>query len=111
MYTPISQLHRHKHSKVFEFVVEFLRHILGVCALAFGRGVVIIEITGVSCVLDFWDYRAWKLSMIQGVPVNGLEERVRLDKSSSISSTAGNVAEPLRWINSAKTANEVACIG
>lgn len=111
MYTRISELHQYSHSKVFEFVIVLLRHILGVCALAFRRGVIIIEITGVSCVLDFWDDRALDLSMIQGVPVNCLEERVRLHKSSAVDATAGNVAEPLRWIDSAKTADKVAGIG
>lgn len=111
MFISISQLYRHSYSKVFEFVIELLRHILGVCALAFRRGVVIIEIAGVSCVLDFWDNRALHLAMIQSVPVNGLEERVRLNKSCSVKTAAGNVAEPLRWIDSAKTANEVAGIG
>lgn len=61
-YTRISQ--SHQHSKVFEFMIVLLRHILGVCALVFCRGVVIVEITGISCVLDFWNDRALHLSMV-----------------------------------------------
>ena len=60
---------------------------------------------------DFWDDRSFDLSMIQGVPVNGLEERVRLHKSSAVDTTAGNIAEPLGWIDGTETANEIAGIG
>ena len=60
---------------------------------------------------DFWNDGAFDLSMIQGVPVNGLEERVRLHESGTFDTTSGNIAEPLRWIDGTKAANEVAGIG
>ena len=60
---------------------------------------------------DFWDDRAFDLSMIQGVPVDGLEKRVRLHESSAVNTSAGNIAKPLRWIDGTETANEVASIG
>ncbi len=111
MFISISPLRRYSYSKVLEFVVVLLRHILSVRALAFRGGVVIIEITSVSCMLHLWNDRAFDLSMIQGVPVNGLEEWVVLHKSSAVDTTAGNIAEPLRWIDGTKTADEVAGIG
>ena len=108
MHLPVTP---NSYSKVFELVIVLLRHILGVSALALRRGVVIVEVTSVSCMFDFWDDRAFDPSMIQGVPVNGLEERVRLHKSGAVDTTAGNIAKPLRWIDGTETANEVAGIG
>ena len=60
---------------------------------------------------DFWDDRTLNLSVIQGFPVNGLEEWVRLHESSAVDTAAGNIAEPLGWIDGTETANEVAGIG
>lgn len=111
MFIYASSLCRYSYLKVFEFVIVLLRHIFGVCALAFRRRIVVVEITSVSGVFDFWDDRAFDLSMIQGIPVNGLEEWVRLHKGSAVDTTAGNVAEPLRWIDGTETADEIARLG
>ena len=97
-------------SKVFEFVVVFLCHILGVRALAFRRGIIVIIITCVSRVFELWNDWAFDPSMVQGVPIDCLEEWVRLDKSSTVDTATGNVAKPLRWIDGTETSNEIAGI-
>ena len=107
----ISPLRRILYSKIFEFVIVLLRHILGVSALAFRRGIVIIKVTSVSCVFDLRDDGPFDLSMIQGVPVNRLEERMRLHKGGAVNTTGGNVAKPLGWIDGTEAANEVTGIG
>ena len=97
-------------SKVFEFVVVFLCHILGVRALAFRRGIIVVIVTCVSRVFELWNDWAFDPSMVQGVPIDYLEEWVRLDKSSTVNTATGNVAKPLRWIDGTETSNEIAGI-
>lgn len=104
-------LRQYSHSEVFEFVIVLLRHILGVCALAFRRRVVVIIITCVSRVFELWNDRAFDPSVIQCIPVDGFEERVRLHKSGAADTTTGNIAKPLRWIDGTETTNEVTGIG
>ena len=108
MFTSIFRYADTVASKVFEFVVVFLCHILGVRALAFRRGVIVIIVTCVSRVFELWNDRACDPSMVQGVPINGFEEWVRLDKSSTVDTATGNVAKPLRWIDGTETSNKIA---
>ena len=103
-------LRRYNYSEVFEFVIMLLRHILSICSMAFRRRIVVIKITSVRCVFELWDDRTFDPSMIQGIPVNGLEKRVRLHKSSAVNTTTRDVAESLRWIDSTQATNEIAGI-
>lgn len=98
-------------SKVFEFVVVFLCHILGVRTLAFRRGIIVIIVTCVSPVFELRDDRTLDPSVVQGVPIDCLEKSVRLDQSSTIDTATGNIAKPLRWIDGTETSNEIAGIG
>ena len=107
MFISIFPLRRYSHSKVFEFVIVFLRHIFGVRALAFRRGVVVIIVTCVSCVFELWNDGAFDPSLVQGFPIDSLEERMSLHKRSSVDTTTGNIAKPLRWIDGTETTNEI----
>ena len=60
---------------------------------------------------ELWNDRAFDPSVVQGVPVNGLEERMRFHKSRAVDATTGYIAKPLRWIDGTETTNEVAGIG
>ena len=99
------------YSEVFEFVVVLLLYVLGVDRVL-PRGIVIgVEVTAIHSRLQSWDDWALLFSVVERMPVNRLEEWLRLYQSGAFQVALFYVAEALTWVHGAETTYDVFGIG